>query len=82
MWLVKEARMCAMQGSFPEGRWQVAQSSPNKGLKFLLIRAALGLFFGYLLIYFFMPGAGWGAVVLVAALLVVFAYIFETIHRK
>jgi hypothetical protein len=51
-------------------------------LRIFLMRVALGLFFAYLLTRFFMPGAGLGAISIAAMLLVLFAYIFEAIHRS
>ena len=47
----------------------------------LLIRIILGLVFGVLLSRTFFPAAGVWLIFLIAGLLVVFAYIFEVLHK-
>ena len=48
----------------------------------LLIRIILGLAFGVLLSRTFFPATGVWLIFLIAGLLVVFAYIFEVLHKK
>jgi len=48
----------------------------------LIIRIILGLVFGVLLSRTFFPAAGVWLIFLLAGLLVVFAYIFEVLHKK
>ena len=48
----------------------------------LLIRIILGLVFGVLLSRTFFPSKGVWLIFLIAGLLVVFAYIFEVLHKK
>ncbi len=48
----------------------------------LLIRIILGLVFGVLLSRTFFPATGVWLIFLIAGLLVVFAYIFEVLHKK
>lgn|GEM_PF-2368249 len=50
--------------------------------KVLIMRAALGLLFAFLLVHFFFPTAGVATTIIAAAVLVFFAYVFEAIHRR
>lgn len=50
--------------------------------KVLLMRAVLGLLFAFVLVHFFFPAAGIATIVIAAAVLVFFAYVFEAIHRR
>ena len=50
--------------------------------KVLIMRAALGLLFAFVLVHFFFPAAGIATIVIAAAVLVFFAYVFEAIHRR
>jgi len=52
-------------------RWQV-----------LILRVALGGFFSYFLVRYFMPGASWGSVIALAAIVVFFAYLFESLRKR
>ncbi len=51
-------------------------------LRIFLIRAALGAFFAYFLARFFIPSASPGLIVVMAALLVFFAYVFEGLRKR
>lgn len=48
----------------------------------LILRIILGLLFGALLVRTFFPASGYWLIILIAALLVAFAYIFETLHKR
>ena len=48
----------------------------------LSIRIIFGLLFGVLLSRVFFPASGVWLILLIAGLLVVFAYIFEVLHKK
>ena len=48
----------------------------------LLIRIVLGVIFGVLLSRFFFPASGNWLILLIAGLLVFFAYVFELLHKK
>jgi len=60
----------------------MADAAAGKWLKFLIVRMLAGFFFGYVLTRVFMPERGFGTVVLMAALLVIFAYVFEAMRRN
>ncbi|MHC1743315.1 MAG: hypothetical protein AB9873_09830 [Syntrophobacteraceae bacterium] len=51
-------------------------------LRILIIRAVLGVFFAFLLARFFFPTMGRPTVLIIAALLVFFAYLLESIRQK
>jgi len=48
----------------------------------LIVRIILGLVFGFLLARVFFPASGTWLIFLVGGLLVVFAYIFEVLHKR
>lgn len=50
-------------------------------LKVLLVRILLGVLFGFMLMNLFFPGAGVPALMLTVALLVFFAYLFESVRK-
>lgn len=50
-------------------------------LTVLAIRALLGIAFGFLLKQFFFPAAGMLTVLVIAGLLVFFAYMFESVRK-
>jgi hypothetical protein len=50
-------------------------------IRIFLLRVALGVVFALLLSHFFFPTANTVTVILAAGSLVVFAYVFEHIHR-
>ncbi len=47
-----------------------------------IIRAILGVIFGILLARFFFPNSGWWLMCLISGALVLFAYVFEYLHKK
>jgi len=49
-------------------------------VRVLILRSALGLVFAYLLIRWFFPAAGIVTILAAAALLVFFAYLFESVR--
>lgn len=51
-------------------------------LRIFLFRAALGAFFAYFLARFFIPSASPGLIIVMAALLVFFAYVFEGLRKR
>lgn len=51
-------------------------------VRILIVRAVLGVVFAFLLARFFFPTTGKPTVLVIAALLVFFAYLMESIHRK
>jgi hypothetical protein len=50
--------------------------------RILIVRAVLGVFFAFLLARFFFPTIGRLTTLIIAALLIFFAYLFESIHQK
>jgi hypothetical protein len=50
--------------------------------RILIVRAGLGVLFAFLLARFFFPTIGRLKVLIIAALLVFFAYLLESIHQK
>lgn len=63
--------MAGTEGRFGSMRWKI-----------LMIRAVLGVFFAFLLARFFFPTVGRLTVLVIAALLVFFAYLLESIHQR
>ena len=51
-------------------------------LRILIVRAVLGVLFAFLLARFFFPAMGRLTVLIIAALLVFFAYLLESIHQS
>lgn len=51
-------------------------------VKVLIIRVALGLMFALILVRLFFPAATKGTFLLIAGLLVFFAYVLESVHKK
>lgn len=49
--------------------------------RILIVRAVLGVFFAFLLARFFFPSFGHLTILVIAALLVFFAYLLESIHQ-
>ena len=60
----------------------MGDAAPLRWLKFLIVRVVAGFFFGYVLTRVFMPERGGGTVILMAALLVVFAYVLEALRQR
>jgi hypothetical protein len=60
----------------------MSDSSSDRRLRFLAIRAALGIVFAVVLTRFFLPASGVGTTVAIAVLLVFFAYLLEGLRKR
>jgi hypothetical protein len=86
MHLVKESeKSSSSEGFRPIRSWAAPLLEGCCGSmrwRILIVRAVLGVLFAFLLARFFFPTIGSLTTLIIAALLVFFAYLLESVHQK